>query len=228
MSIKFAYTPGAYKVGTAFTVYPGDTAGDYDFSRNSVASRVDENGDTVNVPIDTPVIDYSDGGCPVLLLNGGVCGNSQQVYNPNSLVWKLNIAALSSTGIVGTKRASISDGTSTNMLNFTIQQDSIYTQVLGGSGATVFFGFNNVTYFNEYTIKIDNINAYAKTNGILVDVVAATSPLSLTEKSYYQGASGNNLEGKIKSDIVSDDLTDFDSTATSINDILTNSKLTIR
>ena len=231
MSIKFAYTPGAYKVGTAFTVYPGDTAGDYKLTRNSIATRVDENGDTVNVPIDTPVIDYSDGGCPVLVLDGDICGNSQQVYNPNSLVWKLNMAALSNDAITNSEEISINNGVSSNRF---------YSRLVDGDGFRVGVVTDNVNQgsltvpvgntgdYNQYDILEENGNIKIKVNGIYSgNIDGFTMPAVLNNKQYSEGNS-LDFKGKIKSDTVSEDLTSFNSTELSINDILINSKLTIR
>jgi len=229
MSKAFTYIPSAYKAGTAYVPIPNTAAGDYDFSRNSVASRVDENGDTVNVPIDTPVIDYSDGGCPVLLLNGGVCGNSQQVYNPNSLVWKLNMAALSNDGTI--RQATINNGiTDYFSVDFTSADNEIRLTTTQSSTTVTSASFilPDATDYNNIYVSFNNGNIKLKANGIYVSESTTTFPSTLTRKDYNKGDDTNLLKAKIQSDTVSEDLTTFDSVATSVNEILNNSKLTIR
>tara|TARA_R110002167_G_scaffold360057_1_gene577408 strand:- start:24 stop:1313 length:1290 start_codon:yes stop_codon:yes gene_type:complete len=60
--------PSAYKVGKVASVKPMDGKGDFTFTRNSEATRVNSIGLIETVGVDVPRIDHSDGGCPSLLL----------------------------------------------------------------------------------------------------------------------------------------------------------------
>jgi len=65
---KLALIPSAYKAGTLYSPLPTNGDGDFTFTRNSVATRVNKDGLIEDVAINIPRLDYSDGGCPSLLL----------------------------------------------------------------------------------------------------------------------------------------------------------------
>jgi len=66
--VSLALIPSAYKASKAYSIIPANGDGDFDFSRASSATRVNENGLIETVGLNVPRIDYSDGGCPSLLL----------------------------------------------------------------------------------------------------------------------------------------------------------------
>ena len=59
--------PSVFKSGALASVLPSDGTGDFTVSRPSVATRVNVDGIIETMAADVPRIDYSDGGCPVLL-----------------------------------------------------------------------------------------------------------------------------------------------------------------
>ena len=59
--------PSAFKSGVLASVLPSDGAGDFTVSRPSIATRVNADGIIETMAADVPRLDYSDGGCPVLL-----------------------------------------------------------------------------------------------------------------------------------------------------------------
>lgn len=65
---SIAMIPSAYKSGKVYSVLPSDGSGDLNFSRTSEATRVNQNGLIETVGSNVPRIDYTDGGCPKLLL----------------------------------------------------------------------------------------------------------------------------------------------------------------
>lgn len=65
---SLAIIPSAYKVEKVYAVLPENGDGDGDFSRASTANRINKDGIIEEMAINVPRIDYSDGGCPVLLL----------------------------------------------------------------------------------------------------------------------------------------------------------------
>lgn len=64
---SLAMIPSGYKAGKLYSVLPQDGTGDFTVVRNSVATRVNENGVIEEVAANVPRLDYTDGGCPVLL-----------------------------------------------------------------------------------------------------------------------------------------------------------------
>ena len=71
-----ALIPSGYKAGKVFSVLPSDGSGDFDFTRATLATRVNKNGLIEAVANNTPRLDYPlvngvQKGCPVLLLEPG-------------------------------------------------------------------------------------------------------------------------------------------------------------
>lgn len=65
---KLALIPSGFKAGKLYSVLPTNGDGDFTTTRNTVATRVNENGLIEEVASNVPRLDYSDGGCPSLLL----------------------------------------------------------------------------------------------------------------------------------------------------------------
>ena len=65
---SLAMIPSGYKASKLYSVLPTDGTGDFNTSRASVATRVNENGLIEEVASNVPRLDYSNGGCPSLLL----------------------------------------------------------------------------------------------------------------------------------------------------------------
>jgi len=71
---SIAVIPSGYKGavsganGTVYSVIPTNGDADLDFTRDCVATRVNQNGLLEEVGLNVPRLDYSDGGCPSLLL----------------------------------------------------------------------------------------------------------------------------------------------------------------
>lgn len=67
-SPKLALIPSGYQSGTVYSILPTDGVGDFDFSRNAPATRVNSDGLIETVTNNVPRLDYSNGDCPSLLL----------------------------------------------------------------------------------------------------------------------------------------------------------------
>ena len=65
---SIAMIPSGYKANKLYSVLPTNGDGDFTTTRNTVATRVNENGLIEEVASNVPRLDYSDGGCPSLLL----------------------------------------------------------------------------------------------------------------------------------------------------------------
>jgi len=64
---SLAMIPSGYKATKLYSVLPADGVGDFDVTRASTATRVNENGLIETMGVNVPRLDYTDGGCPVLL-----------------------------------------------------------------------------------------------------------------------------------------------------------------
>ena len=65
---SIAMIPSGYKTGKLYSVLPTNGDGDFDFARSTTATRVNKDGLIETVGVNVPRLDYSDGGCPSLLL----------------------------------------------------------------------------------------------------------------------------------------------------------------
>ena len=65
---SIALIPSGYKANKVYSVLPTDGAGDLATTRASSATRVNKEGLLETVATGVPRLDYSDGGCPSLLL----------------------------------------------------------------------------------------------------------------------------------------------------------------
>jgi hypothetical protein len=65
---SIAVIPSGYKASKVYSVLPTNGDADLDFIRNCEARRVNQNGLIETVGLNVPRLDYSDGGCPSLLL----------------------------------------------------------------------------------------------------------------------------------------------------------------
>ena len=67
-SPKLALIPSGYQSGTVYSILPTDGVGDFDFSRNAPATRVDSDGLIETVTNNVPRLDWLNSDCPSLLL----------------------------------------------------------------------------------------------------------------------------------------------------------------
>jgi len=65
---SIALIPSGYKEGLLYSQLPINGDGDLDFARTTIANRVNEQGVNEEMAVNMPRLDYSEGGCPVLLL----------------------------------------------------------------------------------------------------------------------------------------------------------------
>lgn len=65
---SLALIPSAYNTSEVYSVLPTNGDGDFDFSRIGTATRINKDGLIETVGANIPRLDYSDGGCPSLLL----------------------------------------------------------------------------------------------------------------------------------------------------------------
>lgn len=66
-SASLVITPNGVKTSKLYSIKPNDGTGDLSVVRNTSATRIDENGDIVNVPANVARIDYSNGSPAILV-----------------------------------------------------------------------------------------------------------------------------------------------------------------
>jgi len=92
-----AMIPSGYKAGKVYSVLPVNGDGDFStFTRASQATRLNNAGFIETVDANVPRLDYTNGGCPVLLLENQKVNNL--TYSEDFNNWtKLNITAATNT-----------------------------------------------------------------------------------------------------------------------------------
>jgi hypothetical protein len=141
---SIAVIPSGYKASKVYSVLPTNGDADLDFTRNCVATRVNQNGLLEEVGLNVPRLDYSDGGCPSLLL---------EPESTNLIEYSEDL----SIGWSEPTRATISSETITNPN--------------GVSGAySIFPNTDTSTHFiseglSSFTNQNYSVSAYVKNNG---------------------------------------------------------------
>ena len=151
---SFLVTPNGYKEDKLYAAIPTNGNGDMTVTRATAATRVDENGLVSSVASNVPRIDYTDGGCPSILLEPrrtNLLTYSEQFDNA---AW-------------GKTRCTI-DENSTNSPNGTLTADTL----IGNSVA----GENYIYLSQNATIGVPNVlSVYIKPIDItLVSLVSFT------------------------------------------------------
>jgi len=187
MSTKpsLALIPSAYKASKVYSVLPNDGTGDFDFSRATLATRINKDGliETVgsNVPrLNYPMIDGVVSGCPSLLLEPARTNLIQYSEDFSNAYWNKVDASVSSNNSIspdGTLNSNLIQATSdvglmviTNFLTETQQIISVFAK----SGNYDKFKMGQAS--NEYYAEFDLTNGY---------VLNVNSNLSEASIDYY-------------------------------------------
>ncbi len=223
MSKIFAYIPSAYKVGKTYTAIPNDGNGDFTFSRPAAADRTDENGGTESMATNVPRIDYSDDGCPVLLLDNSL---SERAYNaspltinPNQMVWEIELAVTSNTAGTDRKVAMSNSGTSNVSIGYpSLPDNRIYVKFYnnGATIANITFDHSDNTILRNIKVVKNGTDIRVKIDNVYIGgVFDATDLPTMSEISYSAGNTSSWMDGKTRENTIDDDVTTFDSKATS-------------
>ena len=127
---KLALIPSAYKASKIYSVLPADGDGDFVFTRNTTATRINKDGLVERVSVNIPRLDYTNGNCPELLLeraSTNLCVYSQSNFN-DQVNW---LKYLAPSNLVVTEDDVIApDGTLTGAKIEYINtgQDAVFTQ----------------------------------------------------------------------------------------------------
>lgn len=173
---KLALIPSAYKAGKLYSPLPTNGDGDFTFTRNSTATRVNKDGLIEEVAINTPRLDYSDGGCPSLLLEPSrtnLCIQSEDFANSAWTKTNVDIETadiVSPSGELNATKMTINSASQPRRIfdavSTTIGEDyTISLYVKKGNTDSIFFittsGSLNATF---------NLATLIATNGSIKDV----------------------------------------------------------
>jgi hypothetical protein len=143
---SLAMIPSGYKAGKLYSVLPQDGTGDFTVARNSVATRVNESGLIEEMGVNVPLLDYSDGGCPVSLTQP----QSTNIFLNSETLSTQTVTTLASNYTVsfrGTGTITFS-GTYTGSLVGTGENDKVELTFTATAGALLCTVSGNVKYAN--------------------------------------------------------------------------------
>ena len=136
---KLAMIPTGYKAGKVYSVLPESGVGDFTFDRDSKATRVNENGLIETMNNDVPRLDYTDGGCPSLLLEPESTNFIDYSEDFSDSYWTKSGSSITSNAVISP------DGT----LNASkLKEDT------GNSNHNIYSNNITVTLGSEYTVSL--------------------------------------------------------------------------
>jgi len=97
---SLALIPSGYKAGKVYSILPNNGVGDFTFSRNTSATRVNKNGFIETVDSNVPRLDYLDGGCPSLLLERSSTNLITRSENFDDTLWVKNNVDITTADII--------------------------------------------------------------------------------------------------------------------------------
>ena len=156
-----AMIPSGYKAGKLYSVLPSDGTGDFTVARNSIATRVNQSGLIEEVDVNVPRLDYSAGGCPVLLTEISSTNECRYSQDFSNSVW--NTGATRSVTFVPSPIVDLEGQTNAYRMTSTASDNqvailntvtsgagytnSIYVKRVSGTGDVALRDVNNVATF---------------------------------------------------------------------------------
>ena len=190
-----ALIPTGYKAGKLYSVLPESGVGDFTVVRATEATRVNEEGLIETMGANVPRLDYSGGGCPVLLTEPQ---STNKIINSENL---LN-GSWGKTNAVVESNSTISPDGILNADKLTFNISSSFGRIISSTLSSV----NSISFFVKY-IDLEYILIFVggSSNGVYVNIKEgyATSTilgagLDVTFKKYtndwlrIEATGGNN------------------------------------
>ena len=156
---SIAMIPSGVKASKLYSVLPTDGTGDFTTTRASVATRVNENGLIEEVASNVPRLDYSDGGCPSLLLEPASTNliTTSQLFNTG---WWSKDGDITITD--NSEISPLGDLTS-SLISYDLASRSLYKSPLGLTGHytfSIYLKANGVNVGKTIQIDLDGIVYY--------------------------------------------------------------------
>ena len=154
MANTLTLIPSGYKSGKVYSQVPNTADGDFSFSGNTNATRVNSSGQVESVTAGTPRLDYSNGSCPTLLLEGAATNYVTNSEIAGGTIQNTNSTPASETksGVVGTQTTGW-DGVTSNNINYYTSKFLISADTGSSSfilGSSFFIDTSEFTSDSEY------------------------------------------------------------------------------
>ena len=169
---SIALIPSGYKATKVYSVLPVDGSADLTFSRASTAYREASNGLLEDVDQDVPRLDYSDGGCPALLLEPQSTNLAQRSEEFDDSYWLKSLASIKENQAVSPDGTQTADTITKNAdfgalykSGISISSGSNYTlSIFVKKSTTNFFSLRQAS--GSYDVRKQfNLNTKEVTNG---------------------------------------------------------------
>ena len=171
---KLALIPTGYKAGKLYSVLPESGVGDFTVVRATEATRVNEAGLIETMGANVPRLDYSDGGCPVLLTESQSTNLITYSEDFSQSIWSKAGLTVSSNQIISPDGSLNADEINITAANAHFLFDSISVSALTNYTFTF--------YAKKGTATDVSYSIYDSSNG--ADIIASTS--------YYSQISNTN------------------------------------
>jgi hypothetical protein len=187
---SIAVIPSGYKASKLYSVLPTDGTGDFTTTRASVATRVNQNGLLEEVASNVPRLDYSDGGCPSLLLEGTSTNIIPYSEDFSNASWTKNGTTVSSGVLSPSGDTSAFDFFEQGTTSFKAIQNSNFSTVSGQKYTISIFAKPNGRFlqitpqvaFEQRYINYDLINGTMNLSGS----DGASGTITLLSNGYYR------------------------------------------
>ena len=151
---SLALIPSGYKAGKVYSILPNNGVGDFTFSRGSSATRVNKDGLIESVASNVPRLDYSDAGCPSLLLEpqrSNLVTYSEDFSNASWVKTNCTINSNNAISPNGTQNADKLDFTTSNgeilsVTTFVSGQEYTMSFYAKTESGTLDFTYGNMAY----------------------------------------------------------------------------------
>ena len=155
-----ALIPTGYKAGKLYSVLPESGVGDFTVVRATEATRVNEEGLIETMGANVPRLDYSGGGCPVLLTEPQ---STNKIINSENL---LN-GSWGKTNAVVESNSTISPDGILNADKLTFNISSSFGRIISSTLSSV----NSISFFVKY-IDLEYILIFVggSSNGVYVNI----------------------------------------------------------
>ena len=169
--------PSGYKAQKVYSAVPTNGDGDFDFARSTTATRVNKDGLIEEVAVNVPRLDYSDGGCPSLLLEPSRLQKIQYSENFSQGYWTKQSSTINSNNAISPDGTLNADLYTTSSAAFDFIQTTSSFIVSGysfsvfakkGTSDKIQFSLSGTAFTNVRSVRFDLTNKTTETlSGIL-------------------------------------------------------------
>ena len=203
--------PSGYKSGKVYSQFPPSGDGDFTFSRNSTATRINQAGVIETVGINVPRLDYSSGKCPDLLLEPQRTNNilnSESLSNASWMKYNSGLGtapiitdnyAISPSGEMNASRLQMSLGGGTT------SSDRVFVRQLLTSQTNYYFS----VYLKSTNGAEQKLNWHFGSDDFLITVTDEWQRFELNRNSSSTVWGGLGLRGNLVNTLGIDDSVDI-------------------